>query len=395
MQDKKAKIGELLTRGVENIYPSRDALEHALQSGKKLRLYTGIDPTAPSLHLGHMVILLKLRQFQELGHEVIVLVGDFTAQIGDPTDKLAARKPLTHTEVLKNAKDYKKQIGKFLDLQKTVFQYNSRWLEKLRFRETLKLASYFTAQQTLARDMFQKRIHVGKELYLHEFFYPLMQAYDSVMMDVDLEVGGNDQMFNMLAGRTLMKKMKDKEKFVLTMKLLTDHEGVKMGKTTGNMARLDDTPENMYGIILSWPDSLIVPGFELLTYISLEEIKSISAEMQTGKNPKEAKMALAREIVRLNFGDERARKAQKEFVLVHEHRGVPEDIKICTIASRNILDALVETGLAPSKSEARRHIRQGGVKVDGKVIRDESATLERAALLQRGKLHFVKVLFSK
>ena len=242
MTEKTQKIQEALTRGVENIYPNREGLEKILNSGKKLKIFNGIDPTGPSLHLGHVVVLLKLKQLQDLGHQIIILIGDFTAQIGDPTDKLAARKPLTHKQVLQNARDYKKQIGKILDLKKTVFKYNSKWLSKLSFTDFLQLSAHFTAQQTLQREMFKQRLNQGKDLYLHEFFYPLMQAYDSVAMDVDMEIGGNDQTFNMLAGRTLMRKMKNKEKFVLTTKLLVDPEGAKMGKTAGNMAALNDKP---------------------------------------------------------------------------------------------------------------------------------------------------------
>ena len=392
-QDKK--IEEILTRGVENIYPSREELQKALSSGKKLRLYNGIDPTGASLHLGHMVQMLKLRQFQELGHEVIVLIGDFTAQIGDPSDKLSARQPLTHKQVLENAKDYKKQIGRFLDLKKTIFKFNSQWLGKLSFAETLILASNFSAQQTLAREMFQKRMAEGKELFLHEFLYPIMQAYDSVVMDVDLEIGGNDQMFNMLAGRTLMKKMKNKEKYVLTTKLLTDPQGVKMGKTTGNMARLNDTPENMYGIIMSWPDELIIPGFEILTRVSIEEIEEMKGEMQEGRNPKDCKMILAHHIVEMNFGKNEADRAQDEFKKVHEDKAMPDDIKEVKINSKNILDVLVEIKFCTSKADARRNIDQGGIKIDGEITQDSNFLVLKSCVIQKGKRNFIKVRTKK
>src|SRR3989344_1813220 len=269
---RNQKIEEVLSRGVENIYPNKEALEKVLSAGKKLRIFTGIDPTGPSLHLGHVAVLLKLKQLQDLGHEVIILIGDFTAQIGDPTDKMAVRKPLTKKQVLTNAKDYKKQVGQILDLKKTIFKYNSAWLEKLTFTDFLQLSAYFTAQQTLARGMFKERLTAGKDLYLHEFFYPLMQAYDSVAMDVDMEIGGNDQTFNMLAGRTLMKKMKNKEKFVLAVKLLEDPTGVKMGKTQGNMVSLADPAPAMYGKIMSWPDELIHLTFEICTRVAPDEI---------------------------------------------------------------------------------------------------------------------------
>lgn len=390
MPDTK-KIQEALTRGVENVYPNREELEKVLHSGKKLRLYNGIDPTGASLHLGHMVQMLKLRQFQELGHEVIVLIGDFTAQIGDPSDKMAVRKPLTHKQVLANAKDYKKQIGRFLDLKKTIFKYNSRWLGKLSFADTLTLASHFSAQQTLARHMFKERMSQGKDLFLHEFLYPMMQAYDSVVMDVDLEIGGNDQMFNMLEGRSLMKKMKNKEKYVLTTSLLTDPSGVKMGKTTDNMARLNDSPENMYGIILSWPDGFILPGFELLTAMPMEEIEKMKGEMQAGRNPKECKMILAHRVVEMNFGKKEADRAQEEFKKVHEEKAMPDDIKEVEINSKNIMDVLVETKLCTSKADARRNIDQSGIKIDGEIIKDLNCIITKPCVIQKGKRFFVRV----
>src|SRR3989339_412901 len=225
------QIKELLNRGVSAIYPTSEALEKFLTSGKTLKLYYGIDPTGPTLHLGHLVQLLKLKQFQDLGHQVIILIGDFTAQIGDPTDKAAARKPLTKKQVLQNCKNYKTQIGKILDLKKTKFVFNSKWLEKMNFADIIKLTSEFTVQRLLERDMFENRIKEGKPIHLHEFLYPVMQGYDSVVLDVDLEIGGNDQTFNMLAGRTLMRSLKEKEKMVLTTKLLVDPSGKKMGKT--------------------------------------------------------------------------------------------------------------------------------------------------------------------
>ena len=391
-QDKK--IEGLLTRGVENIYPNREEVEKVLKAGKKLRLYHGIDPTAESLHLGHMVQMLKLRQFQDLGHEVIVLIGDFTAQIGDPSDKSATRKQLAHKEVLKNAKDYKKQISRFLDLKKTKFLYNSKWLGKLDLKETLELAAHFSVQRLLERDMFQNRVKEGKIIHLHEFFYPVLQAYDSVAMDVDMETGGNDQTFNMLAGRTLMKTLKDKEKYVVTTKLLTDAQGVKMGKTTGNMARLNDTPEDMYGIILSWPDGFILPGFELLTAISMEEIKKMKGEMQTGRNPKECKMILAHRVVEMNFGTKEADRAQEEFKKVHEEKSAPDDMKEVKINSKNIMDVLVETKLCTSKADARRNIDQGGIKIDGEVVKDLNYSIIKPCVIQKGKRFFVKVVIS-
>src|SRR3990167_7970672 len=252
---EEKKIDELLTRWVERVYPDKTTLEKVLISGKKIKLYYGIDPTSSTLHLGHLVQLLKLRKFQDLGHEVIILIGDFTAQIGDPTDKQTTRKPLTHKQVLENAKGYKNQISKILDLKKLNINFisNAKWTNKLTPEDILELASHFTVSNLLTRSMFQERIKAGREVYVHEFLYPIFQAYDAVTMDVDLQIGGNDQMFNMLAGRDLMRRKKHKEMFVLTTKLLVDPTGKKMGKTEGNMITLNDSANNIFGKIMSWP----------------------------------------------------------------------------------------------------------------------------------------------
>ena len=393
--DKNAKIKEVLERGVENIYPSKSALEKVLKSGKKLIIYHGIDPTGPTLHLGHLVQLLKLKQFQDLGHKIIILIGDFTATIGDPSDQDSARKILSRKQVLQNAKDYKSQISKILDSQKTTFEYNSKWLDKLKFEAIIKLSAQFTAQQTLARSMFKKRMAEGKDLYVNEFLYPVFQAYDSVVLDVDLEIGGNDQMFNMLAGRTLMKKTKNKEKFVLTTKLLEDPTGKKMGKTTGNMVSLADQPTEVYGKIMSWPDSLILTGFELITQVPLAEINQLKADLAGGRNPKLLKMLLAYELIQLYWGKSAAIKAEESFKQVFEEKLNPDEIKIVHAKSKNIIDVLEETKLASSKSEARRLISQGGIRVDGKVVKDQNFEIGKidqdGVVIQKGKRHFVKI----
>jgi len=393
---KNEKIQEVLTRGVENIYPSKASLEKVLKSGKKLRLYHGIDPTGLTLHLGHLVQIIKLKQFQDLGHEVILLIGDFTAQIGDPTNKFAIRKQLTHKQVIKNCKDYKKQIGKILDLKKVEFKYNSKWLGKLSFADILGLSANFTAQQTLARDMFKKRIQAGKNLYLHEFLYPIMQAYDSVYMDVDLEIGGSDQMFNMLAGRTLMKKIKNKEKFVLTTRLLSDSSGNKMGKTEGSIVALNEKPNQMFGKIMSWSDNLIISGLELCTNISMEEIKQIEKNIKANKlNPRDVKAKLAREIVSIYYGGKEAEEAEKEFEKIFKDKKNPSDIPTIKLLKKkyNILDLLSEIKLALSKSEAKRLVEQGGVKVDDKKIDSwkEELEIKNEMIVQVGKRKFVKI----
>ena len=393
---KQEQINQVLTRGVENIYPNKQALEKILKSNKKIRLYNGIDPTGPSLHLGHSVQMMKLKQFQDLGHEVIVLIGDFTAQIGDPTDKSAVRQQLTHKQVMKNCKGYKEQISKILDLDKVEFKYNSKWLGNLSFADTLELSSNFTAQQTLARDMFKKRMQTGKDLYLHEFLYPLMQAYDSVYMNVDLEVGGNDQMFNMLAGRTLMKKMKNKEKYVMTTKLLVDPSGKKMGKTEGNMVNLNEKPDQMFGQIMAWPDGLIVPGLELCTYIPMEEIKQIDKDIKENKrNPRDVKAKLAKEIISIYYSEKEAEKAEEEFNKIFKEKGKPTEIPICKLLNKeyDILDLLIETKLVLSKGEAKRLIEQDGVKIDNQKIIDwqKEINIKDNMIIQVGKRKFIQI----
>ena len=383
------KIKEVLTRSVENIYPNREALEEILKSGKKIRLYNGIDPTG-KLHLGHLAVLRKLRQFQDLGHEVIVLIGDFTAMIGDPTDKMAARKPLSRNQVLENAKNYKKQIGKILDFKKSnvKFMYNGEWTNKLKPIDLLKIFSHFTVARILERDMFQKRIQEGKDILLHEFVYPVFQAYDSVIMDVDLEIGGNDQTFNMLRGRDLMKKMKNKEKFVMTLKLLTDPTGKKMGKSEGNLVPLDEKPQEMFGKAMAWPDSLLEIGFELLTDIPLEKIKKT--------NPREAKASLAREIVSLCYNKRAAEKAEKEFDRIFKEKKIPTKISGIKILEKEISlpQLLVRMKFVSSKSEARRLILQKGVKIDGLIESDwqKIIKIKKRMIIQVGKRKFAKII---
>ena len=383
------KIEELLTRGVENIYPNYQALEKILKSGKKLRVYNGIDPTG-KLHIGHGVVLKKLRQFQDLGHEVIILIGDFTATIGDPTDKDAARKPLTRKQVLENAKNYKSQIGKILDIKKSNvrFLHNEKWTKKLKPKDMLELASHFTVAKLLERDMFQNRIKKGKDIRLHEFLYPIFQAYDAVSMNVDVQIGGNDQTFNMLAGRTLMRKIKNKEKFVLTTKLLVDSKGKKMGKTEGNMINLDEKPKEIYGKIMNWPDDLINIGFELCTEVSMDEVKKIT-------DLKTAKAKLAREIVAMYHSKKEAEKAEKEFDKVFKEHKKPEKIPEIKIQKKEllILDLLVKTKMAQSKAEAKRLIEQGGVKINDKKIENwkEIIKIKSGLVIQVGPRKFVRV----
>lgn len=385
------KIKELLERGVENIYPKKEFLEAQLKSGKQLTLYTGYDPTAPTLHIGHGITMLKLRQFQELGHKVIMLIGDFTGMIGDPTDKTSARQKLTRKQVLENCKNYKKQAGAILNFSgknPVQVKFNSKWLAKMSFADVVELSSHFTVQRMMERDMFQNRIKEEKPIYLHEFLYPLMQGYDSVAMDVDGEVGGNDQTFNMLAGRTLMKDLKNKEKFVLTSKLLVDSSGKKMGKTEGNMVAFSDSPEDMFGKVMSWTDGMIANGFELCTTLPVAEIKKMQVEIQ---NPRDLKLKLAYEIVKTFLGEKFASKAQENFVKTFSKKETPDEMPELKPTAMDILTVLVEAKICTSKSEARRVVEQGGVKINDKKVEKIDEQVKSGDVVQKGSRFFVKI----
>lgn len=393
----KNKIDWLLSHGVEHVYPSVDALRAKLSKGERIRLYLGIDPTGPTLHLGHAIQLKKLAELQELGHEVILLIGDFTAMIGDPTDKSATRKPLTRKEVLANCKLYEKQASKILAFKgpnPVKIAFNSKWLAKMSFADVVELSSHFTVQQMVERDMFEKRIEEGKPVHLHEFLYPLMQGYDSVAMDVDLEVGGNDQTFNMLAGRDLQRSMKNREKLVITMKLLADPSGKKMGKTEGNIVAFTDTPEDMYGKVMSWTDGMIVPSFALCTSATDEEVKAIEKAITAGENPMVFKRDLAKRIVTWLADATAAEQAAAQFSSVHQKGEKPEEMPEWKMIANemSLVDALVVTGICTSKTDARRQIEQGGVKVDDEVVKDVASTIAKGSTIQKGKRHFVKLV---
>ncbi|MCX6725815.1 MAG: tyrosine--tRNA ligase [Candidatus Shapirobacteria bacterium] len=388
------KIEEILSRGVVKIYPSKEALEKVLRSGKRIRLYLGIDPSNPQLHLGHTVVLKKLREFQNLGHEVILLVGDFTGRIGDPTDKTSMRKKLTHKEVLENAKTYQNQaekVVKFDGKNPVKLKFNSEWLDKLTFNEIAELATFFTVQQFLERDMYQKRIKEGKPIGLHEFLYPLMQAYDSVAMDVNMEIGGNDQTFNMLVGRELVKSKLGREKFVITVPLLLGTDGQKMGKSLGNYIPLTDSANDIYGKIMSLHDDLVYQYFELCTLFPLQSIKSLEKEL----NPMDLKKRLAFEIVKMYHSEKEAQKAQKEFEKVFQNKGLPSNMETisCSSKNQNIIDLLVKNNLVSSRSEAKRLIEQGSVDIDEQTIKDfqNPINVKNGSVIHIGKRKFAKI----
>jgi len=396
----KNKINNLLTRGVEKVYPSEEVMEKFLSSGRRLTLYTGIDPTGPEIHLGHAVFLRKLREFQDMGHKVILLIGDFTGKIGDPTGKYSTRKVLTPAEIKQNEKNYKKDIAKILKFSgpnKAEVKRNSKWLSKLKFQDVLELTSHVTVQQMIERDMFDERIKAGKPISLHEFMYPIMQGYDSVAIDVDLEIGGSDQTFNMLMGRTLMKAMSKKEKFVLTTPLLTDSSGKKIGKTEGNVIAIGDKPEELYGKIMALGDDVILKMFELCTDVAMDDIKKMESEMAGGANPRDFKMKLAFEIVEQYNDRAAAKKAEEHFKNLFQKKDAPDEMAELNVTADkiNIIDVLVDSKLCQSKGDAKRNIEQGGVKADNHVLEGwdvEIIPTEEGVIVQKGKRHFVKVI---
>ena len=390
------KIEEFLTRGVENVYPNKEFVKKQLLSGKKLKMYMGIDPTGPTLHMGHAVPLKKLKEFQELGHEVILLIGDFTAMIGDPSDKAATRKQITKKQVLNNCKIYKKQAATFLKfgLFGAKLKYNSQWLAKMNFADVLNLASKMTVQQMIERDMFQKRIEENKPIYMHEFLYPLMQGYDSVAMDVDGEIGGNDQTFNMLTGRNLMKEVSGKEKFVITMKLLEDPSGKKMGKTDNNAVSMLDSEFEMFGKVMSWTDGMILPALEICTNVSNEDIEKYKKDLANGINPRDIKIVLAKEIIKVYYNQEKADKAEKNFIETFQKGGLPENIEeIKTEKGKPLAEFLVASKVVSSKSDFRRLITENAVSnaVSGEKINDVNYKITESITLRVGKKRFVKI----
>jgi len=357
------KVEELLTRGVDKIYPSKEALEQVLSSGKKLKLYQGFDPTGDKLHIGHMVGLRKHRQWQDLGHEVIFLVGDGTGEAGDPTGKKKTReKFFTSEELRANAKDYleqAKKVVRFDGLNPIKILYNGDWLNKLTKTDILNIAQNFSVQQLIERDMFQERLKAGESINLREFLYPLLQGYDSVAMDVDLELGGSDQTFNMLAGRMLMKAMKNKEKFVMTTPLLSDSKGVKIGKSEGNVIGLTDAPNDLFGKIMSLGDDAIVPLFTLLTDVPLPEIEKFDLK----KDAMMLKKRVASLIITQLYNGEEARKAQESFEETFSRGGIPKDIETVQVSKDTpLVGILIKQGLVSSKTEFNRLDKEGAIK---------------------------------
>ena len=395
VKDSK-KIEEVLIKGVEEILPNKEQLKNLMMK-RKIRIYLGIDPTSPQLHLGHAIALRKLKDFQDLGHEVILLFGTFTARIGDPSGRDKKRKPLTPSQIEKNMKTYKDQSSKILDFSRVKIKGNADWLEKLNFNDLVKISSQFTISRLLERDMFQERIKAGGEVWLNELMYPLMQGYDSVAMDVDLEIGSSDQLFNALVGRKLQKIFRNKEKFVLITPMLLGLDGRKMSKTYGNTVNLTDSPAEMYGKLMSLKDELILQYFQLCTNLPLKEIKEMERELRRKEiNPIEAKSRLAREIVTIYHGWEKAEEAEKEFNRVFREKKLPLKIPVIQIKEKklNILELLTKTKLISSKSEAKRLILQKAVKINGALKENwqEIIEIKKEMVIKVGKRRFKKIV---
>jgi len=404
VNDLKKQI-EIIKRGTAEITPEAELtikLENSLKKNQPLKIKLGLDPSAPDIHLGHTVVLHKMRQFQELGHQVIILIGDFTGRIGDPTGKSEARKPLTEEEITRNAQTYKEQIFKILDIEKTQVVFNSHWLAPLNFAQVVDLAAKSTVARMLERDDFSKRYNSNQPISIHEFFYPLMQGYDSVHLHADIELGGTDQKFNLLMGRTLQKEYSQEPQIAITMPILEGLDGVqKMSKSLGNYIGINEAPEEIYGKAMSIADELMLRYFELVTDITLDELNQLKLQLENGElHPRDTKMRLAKTLVTMYHGQDAAEKAEEHFKTVFQKRDLPEDIPEFTITSNMLEEGkiwlpklMVDGDLSSSTSEARRLIKQGAVKINDEKIEDLDYKLqpEDNMVIKAGKRKFLKI----
>jgi tyrosyl-tRNA synthetase len=396
----------IIKRGTEEIISEEELIKKIEKSRKEkrpLRVKQGFDPNAPDIHLGHTVGLRKMRQFQDLGHDIYFLIGDFTGMIGDPSGKSITRKQLTEEEVKKNAETYKKQVFKILNPEKTKVVFNSHWLGKLSFSEVLKVCSKYTVARMLERDDFSNRYKEGKPIGIHEFMYPLMQGYDSVAMQADIELGGTDQKFNLLVGRDIQREYSQEPQVIITLPLLEGTDGVeKMSKSLNNYIGINESPQEMYGKVMSVPDNLMIRYFELVTDVPLDEIDEIKTGLENNNlHPRDVKKRLAREIVTLYHGQSAAITAEEEFEKVFKDKLFPEEIKELILKKKDLKEGniwlvklIVLSGVVDSKSEARRLVEQGGVKINGEKISDPNFdfTVKEGTILKIGKLNFVKLI---
>lgn len=391
---------EIISRGTVDLLPMdelKQKLERSIKSGKSLRIKQGFDPTAPDIHLGHTVGIRKLKQFQDLGHQVVVIIGDFTGMVGDPSDKSATRPRLTYDEVMKNAKTYQEQFYKILDPQKTETVYNGQWFGKMKFTEIMELASKFTVARMLERDDFTKRYASQQPISIHEFFYPLMQGYDSVMIQADIEIGATEQKFNLIIARQIQKEYGQESQVVLTLPVLVGIDGIqRMSKSTGNYIGIDEPPEEMYGKTLRIADEQIYPYFELITDVGLDELHEIKNGLVKNEvNPRDVKRRLARKIVAMYHGDKAALEAEAHFDQIHIKKEAPDEMPELFLPDDDRLtNVMVVSGNATSLSEARRLIKQNAVSLDGSIIKDEfyKIRIQKPATLKVGKRKFVKLI---
>jgi len=389
-------IKNVLTRSVVDVIVKKD-LEAKLKSGKQLRVKLGIDPSSKDLHIGHMVVIKKLREFQEMGHQVILLFGNFTAQIGDPTGKGEARKMKTQTEVEENAKTYVDQVKRFLDIDKVEVRWNADWLGKMSFNDVIQLASNFTVAQMLERDMFQERMKNAQPISVHEFMYPLMQGYDSVALKADLELGATEQTFNLLAGRVLQKEYGQVPQNILTTPILVGLDGKKkMGKSEGNFIAIQDPAEQMFGKIMSIPDEAIIQYYELCTNLTMKEIEEVKKSLVGGENPRDIKMDLAEKIATIYHNEASAAQAKAEFIQIFSKKGLPEDIETIRIdkSNENIITLLADHKLVPSRGEAKRLILGGGIKINQVKVENAELIVDFSSeqIIQVGKRKFIKFI---
>ena len=393
-KDNLQAIDAVLSQRVEEILPNKEQLKELMKK-KRIKVYLGVDPTGKKLHLGHVIPLRKLQEFADLGNEVFLVVGTGTVLAGDPSQRNATRPKITEREIKENIKNWKKQVGNILDFSKVKIKYNGEWLLKLKLKDIINIASNVSAARLFQRDMFQKRLEAGNVVWMHEVLYPILQGYDSVFLNVDLEIGGSDQVFNMLVGRELQQKMNKKEKFVLTCPMILGTDGKTMSKTSGNCIWIDDTPKEKFGKIMSIPDELIVSYFKTLTNIDSEKIKQYETGISSQKiNPRDVKKDLAFEIVKTYNSVKEAEKAKEEFEKVFEKKEIPSEVQEVNLSGKiNVLDLLVKTNLASSKSEAKRLIIQKAFKINDRVYDDwkGEVVLESGMVLKVGKRSFAKI----
>lgn len=388
------KVKEILTRGVEEIFVA-ESLKEKLLSGKKLRIKLGIDPTSAHIHIGRAVVLRKLKAFQDLGHKIVFIVGDFTAVIGDPSDKLQKRPMLTKKDIENNLKTYKKQVGSIINLKKAEFHRNSGWLAKLKFQEICDLAEVFSVQQMISRRNFSERWEKGEEISLREFMYPLMQGYDSVKIEADIEIGGTDQLFNLKAGRIIQKHFGMREQDIMTLKMLPGTDGRKMSSSWGNIIAIDDDPKNMYGKVMALRDELIPEYFLLATDLPVLQVEEIKNSLKNpATNPKNLKMRLAREIVGIYHGEKLAIEAENSFISIFSEKQKPEDLKEILCDKEDLLsEVLVKEGIVKSKSEFGRLVKEGAISniENNTEIKDIFEKINKGGTFKIGKHRFVKL----